>query len=127
MLFFFSLIFFYTGRFFQQFRHIISTIIYMVSAIFSRGHPRKCYNPENTRRSTNVGLTLAHRLGRWSNVKPTFVEIPVFAGKQKRTHHLSLFLKTKLFKPHIGQYILIMFLCAVPCCPCYPPYCLSYV
>ena len=27
--------------------------------------------PANTRRVTNVGLKLAHRLRRWANIKPT--------------------------------------------------------
>ena len=29
--------------------------------------------------STNVGLTLAHRLRRWTNIKPTVVQRLVFA------------------------------------------------
>ena len=36
--------------------------------------------PENTRRWSNVGLTLAHRLRRWSSVSPTLDLRLVFAG-----------------------------------------------
>ena len=30
--------------------------------------------PENTRRFTNGGLMLAHRLRRWANIKPASVQ-----------------------------------------------------
>ena len=48
--------------------------------------------PPNTRRSTNAGLLLAHRVRRWTNIKPALSNIfaGVFAGVkvlhyQKRT------------------------------------------
>ena len=37
--------------------------------------------PANTRRLTNVGLMLAHRLRRWATIKPTIVKGLVFAGQ----------------------------------------------
>ena len=36
--------------------------------------------PADTRRWSNVGLTLAHRLRRWPNVSPTLDQHLVFAG-----------------------------------------------
>ena len=41
--------------------------------------------PENTRRQTNVGLMLGHRLRRWPNIKPTLVWRLVFAGTLELT------------------------------------------
>ena len=45
---------------------------------------RYCFldlHPANTRRWTNVGLMLAHRLRRWANIKPTLIQRLVFAGR----------------------------------------------
>ena len=36
--------------------------------------------PANTRHCTNDGFMLAHRLRRWPNINPTFVQRLVFAG-----------------------------------------------
>ena len=36
--------------------------------------------PANTRRCTNVGLMLAHRLRRWLNINPTLVQRLEFVG-----------------------------------------------
>ena len=36
--------------------------------------------PANTRRWTNDGLRLAHRLRRWANLKPSLFKRVVFAG-----------------------------------------------
>ena len=38
-------------------------------------------NPADTRRRINVGLTLIHRLRRWTNVEPTLIRCLVPAGK----------------------------------------------
>ena len=40
-------------------------------------HPR---TPAKTRRSSNAGTKLAHRLRRWPNIVPALGERPVFAG-----------------------------------------------
>ena len=46
--------------------------------------------PGNTRRSSNVGLSLAHRLRRWPNISLTLGQRLVFAGWGIGiTHHLS--------------------------------------
>ena len=36
--------------------------------------------PADTRRFINVGLTFVHRLRRWTNVKPTWIQRLVSAG-----------------------------------------------
>ena len=38
------------------------------------------YNPEDTSGWINVGLTLVHRLRRWTNVKPTLIQRLMSAG-----------------------------------------------
>ena len=37
--------------------------------------------PADTRHSPKVGLMLAHRLRRWSNIQPALCECLVFAGQ----------------------------------------------
>ena len=41
---------------------------------------RDRYFPARTKRWTNVGLLLAHRLRRWPNIKPTLVQRPATVG-----------------------------------------------
>ena len=38
-----------------------------------------CTDPENTTHRNNGGFTLAHRLLRWANIKPTLCQCVVFA------------------------------------------------
>ena len=44
-------------------------------------------NPANTKRWPDVGLLLAHRLCRWTNIKTTLIKRLVFAGNN--VHLLS--------------------------------------
>ena len=53
-------------------------------------HDSNCF-PVDTRRWSNVGLTLVHRLRRWTNFKPTLIQRLVSAGlylKSKQLLHL---------------------------------------